>query len=87
MYSNKDRKMITEMVEQKIDELKQKEEVKILFICSGNIMRSPFAEYRARQLLDSSRKNITFKSGGVVYRNTSLYSEKRGYLICHGLNP
>ena len=47
-------------------------------------MRSPFAEYRARQLLDTKRKNVTFKSGGVVYRNSSLSSETYRYLISYG---
>jgi len=73
-----------EKIEEMIDEIGQKEgEVQVLFICSGNIMRSPFAEYRARQLLE--RKNITFKSGGVIYRNTRLSSETHRYLVGFGL--
>ena len=78
--------MMKEKIEEMIDEIRQKEgEVQVLFICSGNIMRSPFAEYRARQLLDNERKSITFKSGGVIYRNTRLSSETHQYLVGFGL--
>jgi protein-tyrosine-phosphatase len=44
--------------------LKDKDEVNLLFMCSANICRSPYAEMRFEQLMEACTKTINVASGG-----------------------
>lgn len=65
-----------------------KKSLEIAFICSGNIMRSPYAEFHARSkfnILNNDRsKDVIFKSGGVTYQNQYLHPEVRSLLLKEG---
>jgi len=46
--------------------------MRVLFVCSGNICRSPFAEALARQL--SERPDVEFASAGTIARDGNAAS-------------
>jgi protein-tyrosine-phosphatase/predicted ATP-grasp superfamily ATP-dependent carboligase len=41
----------------------------LLFLCQGNICRSPYAEHKARQLLDAAPLRVTVSSAGMIPKN------------------
>lgn len=41
----------------------------LLFLCQGNICRSPYAEHKARQLLDAALLPVTVSSAGMIPKN------------------
>jgi protein-tyrosine-phosphatase/predicted ATP-grasp superfamily ATP-dependent carboligase len=43
--------------------------LKLLFLCQGNICRSPYAAYKARSIFDSVKLNISVDSAGMLPRN------------------
>ena len=49
--------------------LKDGEPVHLLFVCQGNICRSPYAELKAKQLFSTYAEKITFSSAGMLPRN------------------
>ena len=63
----------------------------ITFICSGNIMRSPYAEYIARKILNeindqqSKKFDLVFKSGAVTYQNNSIHPFTEKFLMDNGI--
>ncbi|MFX0152805.1 MAG: hypothetical protein ACFFAJ_18635, partial [Candidatus Hodarchaeota archaeon] len=61
----------------------------ILFICSGNIIRSPYAHLLFEHLIEDDRKlknKLSVESGGVTYRNYSISSESRNELLKEGVS-
>ncbi len=61
----------------------------VSFICSGNIIRSPYAHILFFHMIegDPSLKNrIRVESGGVKYRNSSLSNECREILLRKGVS-
>ena len=61
----------------------------INFICSGNIIRSPYAEILFEKLLEKSGKKIGLKikveSGGVKYQNSMISEESATMLMKEGV--
>lgn len=41
----------------------------LLFLCQGNVCRSPYAEHKARQLLDAALLPVSVSSAGMIPRN------------------
>jgi protein-tyrosine-phosphatase len=62
----------------------------IVFICSGNIMRSPYAEFLSKKYIKDYnpeiKKNLIFKSGGVVYQNDTISEIAKNLLIQEGID-
>ena len=66
-----------------------KEPFVINFICSGNIIRSPYAEMLfEKMVLDecSLRSKIHVESGGVIYRNQMISRESARMLMNEGVS-
>ena len=63
----------------------------ITFICTGNIMRSPYAEFISRKVyLDlknqqSGIEGIVFKSGAVTHQNNTIHPLSEKYLLEEGI--
>lgn len=62
--------------------------IHILFVCSGNIMRSPIAEMLFEKMIQghSCQSLIKSESGAVVYHNSRLMSETRQILLGEGIS-
>ncbi|MFX1516609.1 MAG: hypothetical protein ACFFC6_09890 [Promethearchaeota archaeon] len=61
----------------------------IVFICSGNIIRSPYAHLLFEHLLEEDielKNKITIESGGVTYRNSTISVETRNMLVREGVS-
>ncbi|UCG01806.1 MAG: hypothetical protein JSW11_19645 [Candidatus Heimdallarchaeota archaeon] len=61
---------------------------RIVFICSGNIIRSPYAHLLFEHLIKEDKelkKKIRVESGGVTYRNYSISMEARDMLVKEGV--
>lgn len=60
----------------------------ILFICSGNIIRSPYAHLLFEHLIqgEPELEKIRIESGGVTYRNDSISWESRDLLLKEGVS-
>ncbi|UCE13047.1 MAG: hypothetical protein JSV04_12750, partial [Candidatus Heimdallarchaeota archaeon] len=61
----------------------------IIFICSGNIIRSPYAHLLFEHLLRENsylKRKIYVDSGGVTYRNYSISSESKDMLLREGVS-
>lgn len=73
-----------------INELREKEKISINFVCSGNIIRSPYAEMLFEKLL--LEKNTTFsvrvnvESSGVTYKNYQISRETTQMLLKEGVS-
>jgi len=66
-----------------------KESFTINFICSGNIIRSPYAELLFEKLIsdeNSLSHEIQVESGGVVYRNRMISEESALMLMKEGVS-
>ncbi len=70
--------------------LLRKKSVRINFICSGNIIRSPYAEILFEHLIQDEKKSffrtIQTESGGVRYRNSSISAESTDMLLREGVS-
>jgi protein-tyrosine-phosphatase len=67
-----------------------KKPLKILFICSGNIIRSAYAEFVFRKMVEDSdilRGKIQVKSGAVQFKNTKIDERTVSVLESEGFNP
>lgn len=65
--------------------LKTSGEVKITFVCTGNIIRSAYAEYLAKKYFHpKSGKQITFDSGACRHQNTYMHSLPHDLLLKEG---
>ncbi|MHA2363149.1 MAG: arsenate reductase/protein-tyrosine-phosphatase family protein [Candidatus Hodarchaeales archaeon] len=67
-----------------------KKQYKILFICSGNIMRSPMAEMLFEKLLTEKYDNqwkrfVIVDSGAVRFKNSEIYPYTKEVLINKGI--
>ncbi|MFW9993063.1 MAG: hypothetical protein ACFFD4_13550 [Candidatus Odinarchaeota archaeon] len=74
-----------------LESLRHKKSLKILFICSGNIMRSPIAEMLFEKLLtakygESWRGKIEVASGGVRFKNLAIHPLTRDLLLSEGIS-
>jgi protein-tyrosine phosphatase len=73
-----------------IEKLCQQERVTINFICSGNIIRSPYAEILFEDMVLKAENKLPMKvqveSGGVTYRNTVISRESANILLREGIS-
>ena len=74
--------------EQMLYKLKNKDEIRILFNCSGNIMRSAYAEIIFEKMLQDKYGDtkIISESGGVIYKNDSIAYETKKILLEQGVS-
>lgn len=80
----------SERIQNIFDQFKTSNTFTILFICSGNIIRSPYAEILFEFLIqdDSQLKSkIHVESGAVTYRNYSISRESYDQLVNEGIQP
>ncbi|MHA1846703.1 MAG: arsenate reductase/protein-tyrosine-phosphatase family protein [Promethearchaeota archaeon] len=71
-----------------VENLKVKEEIRILFICNGNICRSPYAEMRFEKMLSDELdcgKKILVSSGGFI-KNKQIHDFTRDALLDVGVS-
>ncbi len=72
-----------------LENFRKSDHFTIIFICSGNIIRSPYAhilfEHLIQEDLELSKK-IQVESGGVTYRNYSISIESRDMLLREGIS-
>jgi protein-tyrosine phosphatase len=70
--------------------LSEKENFSINFICSGNIIRSPYAEILFEKLIADSNEGLVNKilveSGGVRYRNSRISNQTKSMLLKEGIS-
>ena len=63
----------------------------IVFVCSGNIMRSPYAMFQAQKCLQEKYPQLTeiivFRSGAVVYQNRKIHEDVKQRLIKEDFDP
>ncbi|MHA1847799.1 MAG: arsenate-mycothiol transferase ArsC, partial [Promethearchaeota archaeon] len=67
--------------------LKNKDEIRILFICLGNICRSPYAEVMFEKMVNETagcRKKFYISSGGFI-SNANLHEFTRRALLENGV--
>ena len=71
-----------------IKEVTQKKDLlKILFVCSSNVCRSPYAEYTFRKMVEESpilKGKIEVASGAVVNHCAELHEKTRQVLLDEG---
>ena len=64
---------------------------KIMFVCSGNIMRSPYAEFQAKRYLQHDAPDLTsqilFQSGAVIADNQYIHPLIKEKLLGEGFSP
>lgn len=60
--------------------------LKLVFICSGNIIRSVFAEFLAKKYFISKDKAIVFESAGCFYQNSKISSLAKNWLHKEGIS-
>ena len=73
-----------------LEKFRESNHFHIVFICSGNIIRSPYAHLLFEHLLEEDIKlksKIQVESGGVTYRNFSISMETRNMLLKEGIPP
>lgn len=84
--------MNLQLIEKKnsiLNKFKRVNRFNILFICSGNIIRSPYAHLLFEYLLQEKshlNKKIHVSSGGVIYRNYSISFESQEMLLREGVS-
>ena len=68
--------------------LKEKDQIRILFICSGNIMRSAYAEMIFEKMLKDKfgDTKIISESGAVIYVNDSIAYQTKKILLEQGVS-
>src|SRR3989304_863389 len=59
---------------------------RILFVCTGNVMRSPYAEFLARDYLEKRLPGakIEFRSGGAFHQNSRIHDLTVNILVQEG---
>jgi len=70
-----------------MQKLGKKIPLNILFVCSGNICRSAYADYEFRRLITNSevlKDKIKVKSAGLEFRNTTIHPNTKQYLLEKG---
>jgi protein-tyrosine phosphatase len=82
-------KIVTNSIEL-LGALSVQKKIRIVFICSGNVMRSPYAEmlfekYIKKQQISGPR--IISESLAVTYRNSHILSQTYDLLIENGVSP
>ena len=92
-----DKNMNEREIPQIARELAEKDRVKILFVCLGNICRSPAAEGVMRSLVDKRGEEKRFEidsaglygghSGEMPDRRMRVHASRRGYLLTHRSRP
>ena len=80
---------MSEILRKTFENLKGKEKISINFVCSGNIIRSPYAEILFEKLLLEKNTALTTKikveSSGVTYRNYQISRESTQMLLNEGV--
>jgi protein-tyrosine-phosphatase len=64
--------------------------IKVVFICSGNVMRSPYAEMLFEKYIKDrqmSGPRVISESLAVTYRNSSILDQTYNLLIENGVSP
>ncbi|MHA1276906.1 MAG: arsenate reductase/protein-tyrosine-phosphatase family protein [Candidatus Helarchaeota archaeon] len=76
-------------MDQLIAQLRNIEEINILFLCAGNICRSPMAEMYLELKLEQQYglTRIRTASGGTTYYNERLMDITKDWLIQEGVSP
>ncbi|MFX0124679.1 MAG: hypothetical protein ACFFAE_13700 [Candidatus Hodarchaeota archaeon] len=72
-----------------LQEFRESDQFTIIFICSGNIIRSPYAHLLFEHLIQEDselKKKIRVESGGVTYRNYVISNETRDMLLKEGVS-
>ncbi|MHA1311890.1 MAG: arsenate reductase/protein-tyrosine-phosphatase family protein [Candidatus Helarchaeota archaeon] len=70
-----------------LENLKNKETISILFICSGNIIRSVMAEFLFKKMIREQTRNydkFVVNSGAVLFKNSNLHEFTKEILIKEG---
>ena len=72
-----------------ISELRAKDEITVLFLCSGNIVRSPTAEmlFEAEFSKRYGKTRIKSVSGATTYFNERIMDFTKDFLIKEGIPP
>lgn len=70
-----------------LQKLKNKNPIRILFNCSGNIMRSAYGEIMFEKMLQDKygKTKILCESGGVIYHNDLIAFETKRILLEQGV--
>jgi len=70
-----------------LEKLKDTNPIRILFNCSGNIMRSAYGEIMFEKMLRDKygKTKILCESGGVIYHNDSIAYETKKILLDQGV--
>ena len=71
-----------------LQKLKDSNPIRILFNCSGNIMRSAYGEIMFEKMLKDKyvrKTKILCESGGVIYHNDSIAYETKRILLEQGV--
>lgn len=89
--------MINDKTEALIDSLKTKEKIKILFVCLGNICRSPAAEEVMRAIANEHHAGRRFEldsaglygghAGELSDKRMRVHASRRGYSLTHRSRP
>ena len=72
-----------------LQKFRESNRLKIVFICSGNIIRSPYAHLLFEHLIEEDTeliKKVQVESGGVTYRNYSISMEAHDMLVKEGVS-
>lgn len=72
-----------------LQKFRESDHFHLIFICSGNIIRSPYAHLLFEHLLEKDielKSKMQVESGGVTYRNSSLSMEARNMLVKEGVS-
>ncbi len=73
-----------------LNNLIKKNSIGINFVCSGNIIRSPYAEilfeYLIKKEINENFQKIMVESGGVRYRNSMISEESTVMLLKEGVS-
>ncbi|MFX0182392.1 MAG: hypothetical protein ACFE95_04840 [Candidatus Hodarchaeota archaeon] len=71
-----------------LENFRRSSQFSILFICSGNIIRSPYAQLLFEHLIKDDKDlstKIKVESGAVMYRNYSIALESHDELLKEGI--
>ncbi|MHA1978146.1 MAG: arsenate reductase/protein-tyrosine-phosphatase family protein [Candidatus Hodarchaeales archaeon] len=82
--------MVKNQTENFLKNLTRQNSIAINFICSGNIIRSPYAEILFEHLITITNtelaQKIRVESGGVRYRNSIISEESATMLLKEGIS-